>query len=124
MGRFAALLFCSMICRGKVIAFAPQTFISQEKRGKYSDNRWPLQIQKLHETRSESDIYDLKQWIQSRFPELQARIYASTSDVLDIAHANELACFSNVDVFQFSEGGHDIVKKLRDDGALKEILNW
>ena len=124
MGGFAALLFCSMLQGGKVIAFAPQTFVSFEKRHKHGDYRWQHQIKKLQETLVASDIYDLKPWIQNNFPQMQARIYVSTSDILDVQHAQELADFSNIEIICYPEAGHKLVTKLRDDGVLPQILNW
>jgi len=123
MGGFAALLFCSMLQRGKVIAFAPQTFVSPEKRLKHGDHRWSHQIEMLHRTRGASDIYDLKPWIQNRFPEMQSRVYVSLEHTLDMRHANELADFSNIDIHCFPDAGHGLVTRLRDDGLLARILN-
>lgn len=123
MGGFAALLFCSMLQCGKTIAFVPQTFVCQEKRLKYGDQRWAPQIAAMHKTRVSSDIYDLKPWIQNRFPEIQAKVYVSTSDVLDTLHANELTGFANIDIHRFADTGHQLVTKLRDDGLLAQILN-
>lgn len=123
MGGYAALLFCSMLGYGKVIAFVPQTFVCTEKRLKHGDRRWPNQIAAVHKTRAASDIYDLRPWIQSRFPEMQANVYVSTSDVLDMRHANELVDFSNINIHYFPDAGHGLVTKLRDDGVLAQILN-
>lgn len=122
MGGFAALLFCSMLRCGSATAFSPQTFLSAEKRKQHADDRWPDQIRKLHSSRCETDIYDLKPWIDSTNPEIRAQIHVSTSEPLDEIHANELASFPNIEVVRYHSGGHGLVKKLRDDGLLNEII--
>lgn len=123
MGGFAALLFCAMLQCGKTIAFSPQTFVCPEKRLKYGDQRWPLKIAAMHNTRAVTDIYDLKPWIQNRFPEMRASVYVSASHALDALHANELSGFKNINIHRFTEAGHDLVTRLRDDGHLAQILN-
>lgn len=123
MGGFAALLFCSMLQAGKAIAFSPQTFISPAKRKEHGDRRWSRQLKKLHKKRSDSDIYDLKPWIENHFPQIQARIYVSTSDVLDVQHADELQDFPNIEIHRFPEADHGLVTMLRNDGVLEKILN-
>jgi pimeloyl-ACP methyl ester carboxylesterase len=98
MGGYAAFLFCAMLQLGNAIVFSPQTFVSSEKRLSYGDDRWAEQIRKLHETHTSSDILELKSWIQDRFPHMPARVYVSTSDVLDMHHVNELASFPNIKI--------------------------
>jgi pimeloyl-ACP methyl ester carboxylesterase len=123
MGGYAALLFCAMLQQGKVIAFAPQTFVSPEKRRLHEDTRWARQIDRLHGTRAASDIHDLKEWIRDRHPQLHASIYVSSEDALDMRHAGELADFPNIRIHCFPEAGHNLVARLRDDGLLAQILN-
>ena len=123
MGGFAALLFCSMLRQGQAIAFAPQTFVSREKRQLYGDCRWAHQIGLLHKTRSALDILDLKTWIRDHFPEMRARVYVSSLDVLDVQHANELSDFANIEIRYFPTAGHGLVAKLRDDGLLAQMLD-
>lgn len=103
MGGFAALLFCSMLRRGKVIAFSPQTFIGDEKRKQHGDRRWSPQIGKIHSVTS--GIHDLKPWISDNFSAISANIYVSSADFLDMIHARELAEFDNVAIHCFAEGG-------------------
>jgi hypothetical protein len=122
MGGFAALLFCAMLRRGSVIAFSPQTFTSKEKRSLHNDTRWPSEINRLHSSGKDTDIYDLKPWIARMYPEMKARIFVSTSDELDEIHANELADFPHVEIHRYSYGGHGIVKTLRDNGSLAKIF--
>lgn len=122
MGGFAALLFCSMLQRGRVIAFSPQTFISKEKRRYFGDFRWAAQIDKMHQSASTSHIYDLSKWIEVNSPEIKADIHVSTSDALDVTHANQLINFKNVRLNYYPNGGHKLVTKLHEDGLLPMIF--
>jgi hypothetical protein len=123
MGGYAALMFCAMLGRGKAISFVPQTFVCPDKRCKLGDGRWPEKIEALHKTRHPLDIYDLKPWITQHFPELPAQVYVSTEDGLDTLHANELEGFSQIAIHRYDGGGgHDLVRWLRDEGALARIL--
>jgi hypothetical protein len=123
MGGFAALLFCSMLQRGRVIAFAPQTFVSPERRLECGDRRWPRQIAVMHASRAATDIYELKPWISDHYPDMRASIYVSSSDALDTLHANELEAFPNIEIHRFPDAGHAIVARLRNEGTLARILN-
>jgi hypothetical protein len=123
MGGFAALLFCALLRQGQAIAFAPQTFVSREKRLHHGDDRWARQIETMHGGRAASDVYDLKAWIRGRHPEMRAGIYVSSLDPLDMLHAGELTEFPNITIHRFPEAGHKLVTRLRDDGLLARILN-
>lgn len=123
MGGFAALLFCGMLRCGQAIAFAPQTFVSRDKRVRHGDTRWAAQIGSLHESASGTDILDLRSWIGERFAQMRAVLLVSTSDRLDMAHAEELSLFPNIAIRRFPGAGHDLVASLRDEGKLIDILN-
>lgn len=123
MGGYAALLFCSILKTGKAVAFSPQTFICLEKRLKYGDERWPDQINRLHNGNFYSETYDLCQWIGSQYPEMKASIYVAINNKLDVAHAKELDGFENISIYECPEGGHAVSKWLRDKGMLFGILN-
>ena len=98
MGGFAALLFCAMTGRGRVVAFAPQTFISATARMRHGDSRWGSQIEALHAARQGGTIQELRPWILERFPTIQADVYVSRHDHLDLAHAQELEGLQNCNV--------------------------
>ena len=122
MGGYAALLFCSLLQCGKVIAFSPQTFLSDALRRQHGDQRWPQQINHLLQ-QNPFGIYELQPWIQQYYPDLQASIYVSESDALDLIHAQKLDNFPHITLHRFQQGGHVLVRALRDQGRLAEILN-
>jgi len=118
MGGFAALMFCAMLGRGSATAFAPQTFLSAEKRRLHRDGRWAPQVGQLHASRRSSDILDLEPWIARRYPEMPAKLLVSQTERLDQAHADELARFPQVRIQRYAYGGHGLVRHLRDEGLL------
>lgn len=123
MGGYAALMFCAMLGRGRAIAFAPQTFLGADKRTRHGDQRWSRQIESMQAAGVASDICDLRSWIRERWPEMTADVYVSSADALDMLHAEELGGFPNIRIHCFADAGHEIVRKLRDDGVLARILD-
>jgi dienelactone hydrolase len=124
MGGFAAILFAALIGFGEAIAFAPQTFVSHELRWKHGDVRWHIQIKNMHDLPNIKEEYlDLRQLLLGIKHKTKISIFVSTNDRLDEVHANHLHDVPNVNVFKFNEGGHGVVKLLRDLGKLPEILS-
>jgi len=50
-------------------------------------------------------------------------IFVSRDDALDLIHARHLEDLQNVSIFEFSQGGHGVVKYLKDLGKLPEIMS-
>lgn len=122
MGGFAALLFSTLLRCGKVIAFVPQVFVSKEKRLRHQDRRWSREIGSMLEHRTASHIYELDQIIREKFPEINANVFVSLSDKLDLIHAEQLEEFENIRIHRISAAGHNLVRELRADGTLEKIL--
>lgn len=123
MGGYAALLFCGMLRTGRAIAFAPQTFVDPHLRQIHGDDRWAPQLAGLHEAPQDGDILDLLPFLQERHPDISADIHVAWRNRLDFVHARHLGdALPGVRVHKFDQGGHDLVKKLRDDGLLAAIL--
>jgi acetyl esterase/lipase len=123
MGGFAALLFAALSGQGKAIAFAPMTFISPWKRFRHRDTRRRAQIRNTYRsTWRKKHVWDLKRWLTGERSRLRADIYVSCTFRLDCVHARQLAHLPHVQIHTFAEGGHELVKRLRDDGRLHQIL--
>ena len=122
MGGYAAILFSTLVGRGEVIAFAPQTFISPELRQKYSDARWSRQMLKTHDVPTEK-AFDLRTLLLSSELIPRISIFVSRDDVLDCIHANHIRNIPNLDIYYFSGGGHAIIKQLKEEGKLADILS-
>lgn len=123
MGGYAAILFSSLIGKGEVIAFSPQTFISSDLREKYSDTRWPHQIAKtLALPTTKKEAYDLREILLNTKNRNKTSIFVARDSVLDLAHASHVKDCSGVEVFEFDTGGHSLVRELRDKGKLSQIM--
>jgi len=107
-----------------VHAFSPQTFVCKSKRFIHRDRRWQEQIANLQRAKSaQSELYDLKRVLESRKSEnTRFHIYFSTIDRLDKIHAGRMKAVPNVFLHPYNDGGHGLVKHLRDSGLLKNIL--
>jgi pimeloyl-ACP methyl ester carboxylesterase len=124
MGGFAALLFAALSGQGRAIAFAPMTFISPWKRILHGDKRRRPQIRNTYRSSWwKRHVWDLKGWLTGERSRLRADIYVSRAFRLDCVHARELAHLPRVRIHTFDEGGHQLVKQLRDDGRLEQILS-
>ncbi|MBW4575988.1 MAG: hypothetical protein KME08_11970 [Aphanothece sp. CMT-3BRIN-NPC111] len=124
MGGYAAILFGSILNVDIVHSFSPQTFIAPIKRFIYRDKRWQNQIKDLYKADSTQKIFaDLKKYINSNQTNKPVfNIYYSSKDRLDKIHAERMRNISNVVLHLYDEGGHGLVKHLRDTGLLKDIL--
>lgn len=122
MGGFAAILFASLLKTGEVIAFAPQTFISPALRYKYSDNRWMKQIFGAYiRGMMKPKVWDLRPLLKNNKRKIS--IFVSRDDVLDSKHASHVRDMPNVHVYEFTGGGHSLVRMLRDSGQLPVIMS-
>ena len=123
MGGYAAILFAHLIGKGEVIAFAPQTFISPKLRLKHNDYRWLKQIFNTYlKCLFKPKVFDLKALTNARESNVKVSIFVSKSDALDFIHAEHLNGTKGVVIHTFDSGGHGVVKLLRDDGKLPEIM--
>lgn len=123
MGGYAAILLGWLLEVDRVIAFAPQTFINRGARFWQRDGRWKVQIENTYRCPwANAAYFDLKSLLKKRNRHMQIDIYFDIGDRLDRAHAFRLADIPNVTLHDFDVGGHDLVKHLRNQGTLREIL--
>ncbi|GAB4343817.1 MAG: hypothetical protein Kow0089_19910 [Desulfobulbaceae bacterium] len=123
MGGFAAILFAALVGRGVAIAFAPQTFISPLLKMRHLDFRWLRQIVETYrKTMFKPHVWNLSRLVGSSTAPFRADIYVSRRHRLDFIHADRLRGQKSVNIYEFDVGGHDLVKFLRDDGSLPDIL--
>lgn len=122
MGGFAAYLFASLLGMGRVIAFAPQTFISPWKRFWARDRRWDAQIQRVYQdTRGRKRYFDLARLPRDKAPEV-CDIFVCSTERLDLLHARYISRRPGVTLHLHEIGGHALVRHLRDSGELASIL--
>jgi catechol 2,3-dioxygenase-like lactoylglutathione lyase family enzyme len=122
-GGFAALLFGAWCAVDEVVAFSPQTFIDPGNRAAFGDERWPDQIEQLHTAvGSSAATFDIRNALPSFSGKTRFQIHVSTDDPLDIQHAHRVADKGGVEIVEHVDGGHRLVKSLRDRGLLRPML--
>ena len=121
MGGYASLLFGALLGADEVHAFSPQTFIDPANRARHGDARWSAQMASLHRG-SPSPYYDLVPVLRDRAGGGTLTVHYSPADALDTVHAERLASLPNVRVKRYLEGGHNVIKYLRQIGALEQIV--
>lgn len=123
MGGFGAILVNEILGKGEAIAFAPQTFISPFLRLIHRDSRWSKQIFSTYrKSLFRRHIWDVKTVLSHQRNNRKVSIFVSKSSRLDLIHAMRIKDISGVHIYQFEDGGHRLVKYLRDQGKLPAIL--
>lgn len=124
MGGFAAILLATLIGAGEAIAFAPQTFIDPQNRLRHWDMRWPRQILGTYiHSAFRHHIWDLQPLLQQSAGSPKISIFVSMDDRLDYIHAMRVNGLPGVHVHEFQGGGHKVVKMLKNQGKLPEIMS-
>jgi hypothetical protein len=122
-GGFAAMLFAAWCGADEAIAFSPQTFIDAENRALFGDQRWPDQIDSLHARATTSTaILDLRDVLPAGRSRTRFQVHVSNDDPLDLIHAERIADRGGVAIVTHDQGGHRLVKTLRDRGLLQPLL--
>jgi len=123
MGGYAAILFATLIGKGEVIAFSPQTFISPLLRLVHADFRWKKRILYTYKrSLFKTKAWDIKPLVKGHSRNLKISIFVSKDSRIDYIHASHLRSIPNIEIFEFSSGGHGVVKLLRDEGKLPDIM--
>jgi len=121
MGGYAALYFGKILNVHKVIAFSPQSFIERKKRWIYRDRRWALEIENCYQSpnlcRTSLDLKVFFKRNKCDFPG-HMEIYYSNNDRLD----ERMARFKYIKLISFDYGDHGLVRNLKENGDLVEIL--
>ncbi len=123
MGGYAAIIFCTLIGKGEVIAFGPQTFISSDLREKYKDTRnHQKKLKALNLATTNKKVHDLRQMLLRSQSNCKISIFVARDSTLDLNHARHIKECPGVCVFEFDTGGHSLVRKLRNEGKLAQIM--
>jgi hypothetical protein len=122
-GGFAALLFGSWCGADEVLAFSPQTFIDAANRREAQDARWETQIESLYVTLADRPaVLDLREVVPATKSATLSQVHVSKDDPLDLLHAQRIADYAGVRIIEHENGGHRLVKTLRDRGLLRPLL--
>ena len=124
MGGYAAILFGTMLNVNSVISFVPQTFFDRKNGLIYCDFRSFRQRRKAEKLSGKMGYADLKSFLSNNQNYLtKINIYYSPKHRLDKIHSTRMKKLRGINLFPQSVGGHRVVKEMRDNGALREILN-
>lgn len=123
MGGFAAILFSALLGIGEVVAFAPQTFVSPVLRFRHCDHRWRRPIATMWlASLFKPHQWDLRPVLKRLSKTPRISIHVSPADRLDRVHAAHVEGLPSVKVHEHEDGGHGVVKVLRDRGELPAIM--
>jgi hypothetical protein len=121
MGGYAALLFGLAVNAERILAFSPQTFIDKWHRKLFWDRRWPHRIKAAQQI-APRHYLDLKPLCKSNLkPDIN--IFFGETNRLDKIHAKRLSHCDNIKLHPYKEGGHSVVKVLRDNGTLSKLIH-
>ena len=124
MGGYGALLFGSILNVDCVISFAPQSFIDKRNRIINFDIRWIKKINNIYRfEKKRMQYFDLKEHLNTNPSyKTQLNIYYSPKHRLDKKHAERLKELKNVILHPIQKGGHEVVKIVRNNGELKDLI--
>jgi hypothetical protein len=123
-GGFGAISFGVRCGFDEVHAFSPQTAIDRGNRARWLDVRWLRQMFHVRRMRgvSPADL-DLRRLIEERSdPGPAIHVHYCARHRWDRLHAEHLAGLPRVHLHRYEEGGHRLVRVLRDSGRLRELL--
>ncbi len=125
-GGYASLLFGALLESDVAYAFSPVTFIGPVARALHRDRRAPKLFWRAALSRcAKPSYYDLKNVLGKHGRNTRFHIYYCPNGPwgrLDSLHATRMADLPNVELHSVEEGGHYLVKILRDRGTLAKIL--
>ena len=123
-GGFAAIVFGVRCGFDEVHAFSPQTAIDRSHRARWLDARWLPQMFHVRRLRGLAPAQlDLRRLLEERAgdgPEIHVHYCARHR--WDRLHAEHLEGLPGVRLHRYEEGGHRLVRVLRDSGRLRELL--
>jgi hypothetical protein len=123
-GGYAALVFGTLLGADSVLCFAPQTVLEAEALAAMDDHRWDDRVQPL----TASGVFDTR-WTDLRRALAEARrahtryeVYFGNSDRADRLHAERLVGLEGVRLYRMGESRHFVTLKMRESGALEQVL--
>jgi len=123
MGGYASILYGSLLDVDHVLAFAPQTFINKDKRVNNGDHRWPKEMNRLHSKIPTHPSYDLSELLPKTNYDTDIKVFCGGQSKLDIIHADNVKGLKNVDIHVEQKGSHGVIKDLKNNGKLADIIN-
>lgn len=120
MAGFGAILYGAYLNADKIIAFAPQTNITENFNKIIGDNRFIDFFNKLKEV--PESIKDLKSFL--KFNTVKSiDLFVSSNEKNDLFHAKNLQDIANVNINTIDFFDHYLVDDLREYGFIREIIS-
>jgi hypothetical protein len=131
MGGYAALLFGSKIGADVCIGISPRTFLDQNNRGRYNDDRRNAEIERLYElceNKESRSYYDLHSYFLSVEKASEGRsplclVFYGDKDRLDKIHSRRMVGLKSFHIFGIKNAAHDTAQKMRDSGLLDQLIS-
>lgn len=122
-GGYAALVFGTLLGADVVLAFSPQTTLDLESLAQMDDHRWDERLQPLEESAAfDRNWVDLARALpDARRAETRYQVFFDDTH-LDRAHSERLKGLEGLRLFRFGRGQHELVRALRDTGALARVV--
>jgi hypothetical protein len=123
-GGYAALAFGTLLGADTVLSFAPQTVLDRDTLAQMNDHRWDWLLGPLTAKGAlEARWTDLQIALpQARHADTRYNVYFDETIRGDRLHAERLRGLEGMRFYRFGHGGHDLVRDLRDCGALERLL--
>lgn len=124
-GGYAALRFGEALGVYAVHAFAPQTFISPAEMRRHREPRWQRESragEAARRERGDVHVVDLAGLLGGDGARTEHHVWYCGDEELDVVQVTPLAATPRVRLRCMPDGGHLVVKWLRDEGRLLPIL--
>jgi len=123
-GGYAALVFGTLLGADTVLSFAPQTVLDCDILARWDDHRWDFILRPLTAQGAlEARWLDLRVALPpARHTDTRYNVYFDETVRGDRLHAERISGLEGVRFYRFGRGGHNLVRDLRDCGALERVL--
>jgi hypothetical protein len=125
-GGYAALVLGALLDADVVLSFSPQTIIEPDALAQMGDDRWDCYVEALtRDDRLDHHFSDACAVLlrTHRSKPTSYKVYFDETMDLDRIHAERLADVPDVGLHPYAGGSHNLVRSLRDNGELADILH-
>ena len=117
MGGYGAILFGQLLNPNHCVAFSPQTFLSDELREKYGEDRFPKYFHRLDNEKIE--YYDL---LNFKSENTTIDIYYGVKNRLDSLHSERMGQLKNVRLHPINSDSHNIASVIKEHFNLPNTI--
>lgn len=119
-GGYGAILFGALLGADAVHTYSPQTFVTRRERERHGEGRWRAEMARIE---AAGGGIDLKPFLRGLgVPPVPVVVHYATDDACDVAQARELETVPGVELRAHPEGGHFLVRLLKQRGDLTRSL--